>query len=421
MGDPTAATRAVNAERRRSGRGLLDPNPGAIGRRLAPTPTLASGVTVAAAVTSSDPMSSSAASASSTIASSRAVVWTDALWSNLCGVPWIVSGVSFPHTKYGLTKTYLTSSVQRYETDVEFDHYGRYFEVGGYYINTGSRYRIVVDGNPVALDSADIGGAAGNLFLLPVDLGSVALRRIRVELIGAGFAGIRVGPNDDAMPSSADPGPLVAILSDSFGEGAGLSTQKRSWPYALARAMGWRRILNGSVGGTGYLNNGGAGKATYRGRLAADIIARSPDIVIVAGGYNDSTFADAAIQTEAGLLFDAIRAGLPQATLVVVGPWTNKGTPTAKLLTIRDAVYAAQQGKAHAWIDPIGGPQPYAGTVSPHTDTGWVRGSGDTSHLTGIGTADLYVQGVDGVHPTAVGQDWLGRYIAQKATRLLPL
>jgi lysophospholipase L1-like esterase len=55
-----------------------------------------------------------------------------------------------------------------------------------------------------------------------------------------------------------------------------------------------------------------------------DVINLNPDIVIVAGGINDSSgYTAAAIQTEAAALFAAIQAGVPNVTIIVVSPsWT---------------------------------------------------------------------------------------------------
>src|SRR5207253_1924870 len=83
------------------------------------------------------------------------------------------------------------------------------------------------------------------------------------------------------------------------------------------------------LGGTGYVN-GGVGPR-FSQRLTNDVFALNPDIVIFAGGINDSGFNDtaiypggastapAAIRAEADACFAAVRAN--GADLVVFSPF----------------------------------------------------------------------------------------------------
>ena len=140
-------------------------------------------------------------------------------------------------------------------------------------------------------------------------------------------------------------------------------------------------------GGTGYLNPGTSGRKTFRGRVQTDVINHRPDLVIVAGGINDTASTPAAIGAEAGLLFDAILTGLPHVTLVVVGPfWPNEG-PTAAVLALRDAIKAQAEARELLFIDPLA--------------QRWITAANKAVFT-----------GVDGTHPTVLGHKHLAQMLA---------
>jgi lysophospholipase L1-like esterase len=239
--------------------------------------------------------------------------------------------------------------------------------------------------------------------------------------------------------------------------------------------MGWSDVWKSGVGGTGYLNAGTGGRTTFRGRVAADVIAYAPDVVIVAGGINDTSSSQAAVQAEAALLFAQIRAGLPSALLVVVSPFWRNGveTFTSALLGVRDGVKAAAVEAGAVYLDvlelpipatvsttlaasaasgattvslvapvpirstitigqpherrvvtALSGTGPYSATVaalaSAHSSGEAVAtvgpslwtGTGKVGTTTGAGNSDLLVTS-DGTHPTQAGHNLIGSVVAR--------
>ena len=114
------------------------------------------------------------------------------------------------------------------------------------------------------------------------------------------------------------------------------------WSTLVAHDAGWFEVNQGQ-GGTGYVTTAGVASCgqehcpTYPERVA-DIIAAAPDVVVVAGGQNDRwvlgtdpEFVHAAVDET----FRLIRAGLPNARLIAVGPSTAE--PATAMITDLDS------------------------------------------------------------------------------------
>jgi lysophospholipase L1-like esterase len=215
----------------------------------------------------------------------------------------------------------------------------------------------------VWIDDRPLGGrtatwtltSSGSLAFLPLTFASRARRRIRFESTGHLFGGVYTDPTATVQATS-NFRPTAVMLGDSFTESGGADVAELS---GLARTMGellgWDVMPSGN-GGTGYLNPGTGGRVKFRDRVAYDVIAKSPDIVVVAGGVNDySAYSAAAIGAEATALFAAIAAGLPSARLVVSAPFWRNGVETIPytLLDAKDAIYAAAAAMDALWVDPI--------------------------------------------------------------------
>lgn len=393
LADHEARVTAAEGVQTSRGRGLFEPNPGIL--NLSPTPT----------VMSSPPtVTIGTANASSVISNSVLVPWTSSAFRYLGGTP-VQAGVAFPDTLMGRYRT-ITSSVIPAYMNVEFEFDGSEFEIYQKAL-ASNNYRIWVDGQKVT-DAVQSGpGSPGSLFLTHVNFGSRANRRIRIEGSVFYFGGIQVGPNDTIWKPSTPAGPRVALVSDSFGEGAGTggAGAHECFLNVMGRLLGWRDLWNQSVGGTGYLNNGGGGgKVKYRDRIQNDVIQYNPDIVIVHGSVNDAGQTPSALTAEATALYQAIRAGLPDATLIVVLPFAMLVTATYD--AERDAVKAAADAEADF-------------VINPRAD-GWITGTGRVGATTGSGNADLY-RSSDAIHPTAAGSAYLGFRLAQTIAAAMPI
>lgn len=271
----------------------------------------------------------------------------------------------------------------------------------------GGKYRLYIDGAPVqdALDSA--GSADGNTYITRLTLAGRANRHYLLQLANnVYFGGVRTDvretvwraatPNDDVR---------VVVLGDSFTEGTGAPSPD-GFTWAMSRLLGWPDTHASGSGATGYLNPGPSPRVAFQARVQTDVIDLSPDIVIVAGGINDSSgYTANQIQTAAELLYDTIRAALPGATLIVLSPWWKDGQPSFAIRTVRDAIQAACVNRAHLFIDSI------VATSGTLNTLGWITGTGHVGGTTSEGNADYYISS-DGTHPSNAGHWYLGYRLA---------
>ena len=194
--------------------------------------------------------------------------------------------------------------------------------------------------------------------LLLIVIGSIAA--VAASVIGPGGAstapaaspGPAASPPPTATPESSDSplpaGTAVAVfLGDSYTQGFGASSPVTRWSTLVAQEAGWTEVNKGQ-GGTGYVTTAGAVNCghqhcpTYPDRVA-DVIAAAPDIVVVAGGQNDRWVLDTdpdLVHAAVDETFRHLRAGLPHARLIAVGPSTAE--PATTMITDLDGwVHAA--------------------------------------------------------------------------------
>lgn len=261
----------------------------------------------------------------------------------------------------------------------------------------GAKYRLTIDGQLVTAGGASGPAADGNTYRVLVAFGSRANRRVRIELSGNGrFGGVDIGPNDTVWAPASPTWLSAVLLGDSFTEGTGGTTVIEGLGVLLGDLLRWNVTATG-LGGTGYLNAATGGKVKFRDRLTKDVVNYNPDVVIVAGGINDTGFTKSAVQTEARLLFGAIVAALPKARIYALGPFWPNGSPTQAATDVRDALQTAANQIGVTFLDTITSP--------------WITGSGKVGTTTGTGNADLYTSS-DGTHPTDAGHAYLAHRIA---------
>jgi len=165
----------------------------------------------------------------------------------------------------------------------------------------------------------------------------------------------------------------AAFLGDSYTFGVGATEPTNGYAYLVSKAEDWTSRVVG-LPGSGYVRVAIRDDKNIAAGLPA-VIAAQPQVVIVASGHNDAMPKVATKETEAAALTDLsqLRAALPDATIVVVGPiWLN-GYPDEKALYVEHAVHAAQQRvPGTLWIDPI----------AQHWFTGsWAKRTGDDATM----------------------------------------
>lgn len=174
--------------------------------------------------------------------------------------------------------------------------------------------------------------------------------------------------------------PTAAFLGDSYTHGTGASTPALRWSSLVADAKGWTEA-NAGLGGTGYATTSsvnGCGKdycPTYLERVG-EIVASSPSVVVVSGGQNDRTLLSSdpeAVKAAVDATYSSLRAGLPDAEIVAVGP-SAPGTAPASLIEFDGWVHTAADAVGATYVSLIDPPVIVPEMVLP--DGGHVDDSG---------------------------------------------
>lgn len=198
------------------------------------------------------------------------------------------------------------------------------------------------------------------------------------------------------LPGAADapaPPAKVVILGDSYTVGVG--GDGTAWPSTVATELGWE-VVNLAAGGTGYATDAGmagCGREHCGDYLEqSKAIAEAPDVIITAGGRNDSSKL---IGAAALKLFTSLHERFPKAKIIAISPWADDDPPTAGLTESTTALRAAAE---KAGVDYVDSGQPF------------------------VGHPELI--SADGIHPNAAGYARLSAVLAPllaKATGHVPV
>jgi lysophospholipase L1-like esterase len=198
-----------------------------------------------------------------------------------------------------------------------------------------------------------------------------------------------IEPPPSPSPSvTAQHQPVAVFLGDSYTSGwKGVGSGANSWATIVTDTFGGR-MVNLAVPGTGFVRGGihGGTEGDRVGRRLSAAIAAQPTIVFLAAGFNDASYPRSRVLAAARDVVFRLRAALPTARIVVIGPWWPgpDATPPATLLALRDQLHTDAIRIGALFIDP------YA--------EGWFRG------------ANRQLIGTDQIHPTTLGY----RTIAQR-------
>src|SRR4029453_17476855 len=125
------------------------------------------------------------------------------------------------------------------------------------------------------------------------------------------------------------PGGLVHVgLEGRRDRGAGLAPPRqpgarladraaRGGPRLCSRPRDWRTV-NLAVAGTGFKNPGWTGQPI--GSLVANAVRQHPDLIVLAGGHNDSRWSTAATARAADAVIYRLRRAEPGDEPVIVAP-----------------------------------------------------------------------------------------------------
>ncbi|MEV6176142.1 SGNH/GDSL hydrolase family protein [Streptomyces sp. NPDC052016] len=200
-----------------------------------------------------------------------------------------------------------------------------------------------------------------------------------------------VATGADVRADAAAPRLKLFVLGDSIAGGSAQGGKgPHGWPSLVAKQLGLTLRLDGK-GGTGYTTGGRQkGGRPYPQRVK-DAVAAKPDVVIVEGSRNDG--GPTKTRAAAADTLRRLRAGLPRARILVVGPIYSYPKPIGSH-PIDEAVSAAAAQLGIRYVSAV--------------RRGWFTGS-----------AHRFI-GSDGVHPTNAGHAYLAQRIRPELSRLLP-
>ena len=261
----------------------------------------------------------------------------------------------------------------------------------------GGKYRVAANG----LFASDLGQTIpgdGGPHRVLVDFGSVGTWDVVVQFSGEAFvSGVSIGPSDTLAAYGLSIGPRVCVVGDSFTAGTGAGSNITTWHMRMAEALGWWNVAASAEGGTGYAKPTAGNAYCYIDRVAKDIAAFPPDIVIVTGGVNDAVSGYASSVGAAALaLYSTLKGIAPR--VVALTPFQPTVTAGWGLAPVRLAIQNAAASTGIQCIDVMG-PAP------------WVTGTGYVAHENGTGSSDAYTSS-DGTHPSQAGHDYLGQRLA---------
>jgi hypothetical protein len=276
------------------------------------------------------------------------------------------------------------------------------------YVSSASKIMFQVDGQYV-----DFTGTSGNATnntdtFFTLTFASRRVRRIRVLIPnnpakGASFLKtIAVQPTASFWKPTQSQVLRLGWFGDSYSEGTnGAATvypiPNAAWPVITGELLGLRDVRQLAVGSTGYVSDASGARSNMR-KLIPLVMDQAPfDLLVVAHGYNDSSFTPAAIQAEALACYALLRKNCPNTPIVVLGCQAGSAGPNASQLACEGAISSAVAQMA----DPFCKFAP----VSTDTPT-WLNGTGRVGATNASGNSDVYVD-PDGAHPTLAGNEYL--------------
>ena len=249
--------------------------------------------------------------------------------------------------------------------------------------------------------------------------------------------------------------PTVGFIGDSYSGGSADVPAASTIDRVAARRLGVRSVSS-AQGGTGYITDGKANIASNSVFGSAErvgaIVRAAPDAVAVVGGLNDEGKDLGQVAAAVKKILADLRAGLPDAPIVVVGPQPSGGARTVGG-TFADLVKATADAVASCGVDGVafadwaglaggrakdfhagqtywrGDTVAHAGAIYRVEAAFWAgdspaggfpdvrqvsavfTGTGKAGAPAGDGNRDLYISS-DNVHPSNQGSEALGDALA---------
>lgn len=190
-------------------------------------------------------------------------------------------------------------------------------------------------------------------------------------------------PAPSSAPAVEEVETVAVVLGDGFSTPeAGIRAP--AWPDLLADELGWD-VTTDAAAGSGYL---AAGEGAPFPDRVADVLDRSPDVVVLAGGISDLGRPGDEIAQAAEEVVLELDEALPDAHVVVLSPFSNgpPGELTTELTVLLEQV-ASRTGAEYV----------------------------DVSQLL---PRDRGMLADDGLHPSAQGHEQIAGHLAEELGRL---
>lgn len=275
---------------------------------------------------------------------------------------------------------------------------------------TNLSFRLRIDDRLVTESEQVVGGTAGTIYGLLVSGLDPGHHVYQFDFPGImWFGGIYAVPTTGVW-RGARPTVKAVLLSDSTGAGAngngpGGAFGSAVWWQRFCHLHGWEGF-NASQGGTGMI----ASSFPYLSRVASDVTAKTPDVIIVSGSRNDNGSGLSAVQAAATTLYQTSVDANPQALVIAIGPWFSTSSPAQGYIDANSGTRAAALAVGIPFIDMWTGDVVMGNGSIVATGSKWITGTGFSGSTNGSGNADVYI-GSDDVHPTLSGHS----YFAQRA------
>ena len=221
--------------------------------------------------------------------------------------------------------------------------------------------RILVDGLPITDSAGSATASAGAGYYMLLTFPDSRSRTITV-IAGNSTQGRWGGCAVDSgytITKPTDTLGLMAVISDSYGRGAGGVGTVDAAPWRLAWELGYgRSVCLAAVGGTGINYDGtGTSAASFDGRVAG-VMGLNPEVVLIFGGRNDA--GGPTLQAAIESLLDAIGS----TPLRVVASTASEGSQAS----VRSSMSAGAASRSVDYIDTTIDTLPKLDAVHPTLD-----------------------------------------------------
>lgn len=263
--------------------------------------------------------------------------------------------------------------------------------------------RFLVDGQYISKTITNL--TAANNYITITGFPAGAARRLKIEMqedsafVGAYYTTVAPVPPDTTNQLR------MGVLMHSYGQTT--PPGGAMWDNSMAvlgKLLGIVDVRSSSLAGTGIVNPGPTWKF---GDHLADITGFNPQVVVTGDPFNDAN-ATYGGQVQAGslALFQAIRAALPRAIIIVLGSSAGSSGPSTDVIAAEGAVKAAYT----AFADPLSIYVP----MSVRDAGPLINGTYNSGNGTSTGNIGTYINLAETppTHPTIAGGRFIGQWEA---------